>query len=690
MINTQYDVLGVVMMSIFLIHCANGLSEANERMAGASFYVSTVGNDSWSGTLAEPDAEHTDGPFATLERARDTIRAVKQTGQLPAGGITVGMRGGTYPLATTFELTAEDSGTPQAPIVYRAYQDEEVRLMGGVEIPGVAFGPLSDPAILNRIDEAAHGKVLQVDLKAQGITDYGEVAKQGKHMELFFQDRPMTLARWPNEGFVNIGEVVGDKDSGQFTYTGDRPQRWMPEQDIWLHGYWYHDWSDSYQRVASIDTQQRLISLATPQHGYGYRAGQRFYALNLLVELDQPGEWYLDRDSGILYFWPPAPPDDGQAVLSVLEEPIIRLNDASHVMIRNLIIECTRGMAVTVEGGTHNLIAGCTVRNTGDVGVNISGGTGNGVIACDIYETGAGGIKLSGGDRLTLTPAGHFARNNYIHHYSRWHRTYRPGVKISGVGNQVSHNLIHDAPHNAILLSGNEHLIEFNEIHHVCLECGDVGAFYMGRDWTARGTIIRYNFFHHLGGLGIGSQAVYLDDCASGITVFGNVFYKVQRAAFIGGGRDNTVENNIFVDCHPAVWIDHRGLAGPKWSCFTTMKKRLEAVNHHEPPYSERYPKLAELDKYYEKDGRIPPEGNVIVRNICVGGTWLDLHVRAPEIVIFQDNLTETDPGFVDPDNMNFQLKDDSPAYELGFQRIPMEGIGLYKDRYRTALPLVR
>jgi len=252
-------------------------------------------------------------------------------------------------------------------------------------------------------------------------------------------------------------------------------------------------------------------------------------------------------------------------------------------------------------------------------------------------------------------------------------------VLIRGVGNRVAHCRIHHGPHNGILLNGNEHLIEFNELYELCRETGDVGAFYLGRDWTERGNVVRYNFFHHLGGLGLGSMAVYLDDCASGVTVFGNVFYRVQRAAFIGGGRDNRVENNIFVDCKPAVQIDGRGLdKSPVWHgmVYDTMKKRLEEMNWRQPPYSERYPQLADLEKYYAQDEGVPPEGNVVARNICVG-EWLSIGWHAqPEMVEVRDNLVNQDPRFVDAEKMNFQLRPDSPAWDLGFERIPFEEIG--------------
>ncbi len=645
-------------------------------------------------------------PFKSLERARQQIRALKRDGLL-TNGATVWLRAGTYLRDRTFSLTEEDSGTETAPIVYRAYPGEEVRLTGGQEVTG--FKPVTDPAILARLDEAARGKMMETDLKAQGLTDFGKVAdigwlaSSGQRLELFFNDKPMTLARWPNDGFTRIADVTPEQPHathghpgsrvGKFVYEGDRPARWSGEREIWVHGYWFWDWADSCQRVESIDTEQRLISLEPPYHGYGYRKGQRFYAFNILAELDIPGEWYLDRSTGKLYFWPPEPIETSTAVVSLLEEPLVRLRNASHVTLQDLTFESCRGDAVVIEWSSHNRVAGCTLRNIGAGAVIISGGRSNGVVGCDIYQIGAGGITLHGGNRKTLKAAGNYAVNNHIWDYGRLTRTYVPAVRIQGVGNRVAHNLIHHGPHSAILLKGNEHVIEFNEIHHVGLETGDVGALGMGRDWTERGNVIRYNYFHHIGVVGKDSTAagpmvaVYLDDFASGTTIFGNLFYRTRCAVLIGGGRNNLVANNIFVDCTPAVHVDARGLT---WSTnyfdgtTNILFDRLAAMNYTQPPYSERYPELLTM----LDDEPAVPKDNRIVRNVYSRGRRLDLyHGLTEETVFCQDNLVEDDPGFVAPEQENFQLRDDSPAYQLGFQRIPMERIGLFRDDYRTDLP---
>ncbi|MHB9030790.1 MAG: right-handed parallel beta-helix repeat-containing protein, partial [Candidatus Latescibacterota bacterium] len=574
------------------------------------------------------------------------------------------------------------------------------------------------------------GQVFQTDLKAQGITDYGEITNRGgPGLELFFQDRRMTLARWPNEGWVKIADVpqtgelvfkgelphirfglpVG-RHYGRITYEGDRPERWSAVDEIVLHGYWTWDWYDEFLHVKHIDPSKKEISIREPHSHYGYCKEQRYYALNILEELDAPGEWHLDRKSGMLCFWPPEPLEKGRAFVSLLNDPLISLDDTEYVTIRGLNLEFSRGAAITVKNGAHNRIAGCTIRNLGSGAVRIEGGTDNGITGCNIYDVAAGGITLSGGDRKTLAPGGNFADNNHIHDYSGWIRTYQSAININGVGNRVAHNLIHDAPHSGIMLGGNEHVIEYNELHTLAQQTGDVGAFYMGRDWTQRDNIIRYNYFHDLLGPGLhGVMAVYLDDWSSGTTIFGNIFYKAGRAAFIGGGRDNTVENNIFVECAPSAHVDARGLGWAKYYFdksmdiyVNTLFDRMDAMNFREPPYSAKYPELLAL---YGDDPAVP-KNNRIIRNISYGGRWLDLYDGMDlSIVAVKDNLIadptvckkldsatkqlkdyaftdkatveefrqhgntviDADPGFIDAKGADFHLRKDSPAWKLGF-----------------------
>jgi hypothetical protein len=275
-------------------------------------------------------------------------------------------------------------------------------------------------------------------------------------------------------------------------------------------------------------------------------------------------------------------------------------------------------------------------------------------------------------------------------------------IHLNGVGLRASHNLIHDHPHCAILYWGNDHLMEFNEIHHIAMETGDVGAIYTGRDYTFRGNKIRHNFIHHTGGVGMGSMGVYMDDCVSGTEVFGNIFYKVHWAMFIGGGRDHRVENNLFVDCDPAVRADGRGLdKSPVWRNMVddTMRKRLAEVPLD--LYRERYPEMKSLDRYYgppqgpaitgEAFKGVPPEDNVVARNVCIG-KWMDVGWHATTRMLqLENNLTDAGPSLMAMPNdqsraTDFALNKSSPAWALGFRQIPVEQIGPRENEFRCEL----
>jgi len=665
--------------------------------ASTDFFVSTNGKDQWSGRIDSPNSDATDGPFATLQRARDAIRELKVSKGLPEGGVTVWIAGGMYSLRQGFELSSQDSGDAKTPIVYAAKANAQVRISGGRIVSG--WQKISDPAMLARLQPDAKDKVMQADLKAQGITDWGQYKSRGfgrsasAALELFFNDKPMNLSRWPNDGFMKItgipdsfkdehGGTMGKLEAG-FNYDSDRPAQWADTSDIWVHGYWAYDWANSYEHIASIDTKARLIKTSPPYGNYGFRAGGdggRFFFLNILEELDTPGEWFLDRKTGILYFWPPEAMEKASVMVSIVQAPLIHIKDASHIEIRGLTIECGRADGIRIDGGSDNRIVNCIIRNVGNCGISIDGGSNHGVQDCIISETGDGGISLSGGDRKTISPAGHFARNNHIHHIARWSRCYAPAIAMSGVGIVAANNLIHDHPHCAILFAGNEHLIEKNEIHHVCLETGDVGAIYTGRDYTYRGNIIRHNFIHHTGGVGMGSMGIYMDDCVSGTQIYGNILWGLHRAVFLGGGRDFTVQNNIFVNCDPAVELDGRGLSkSPVWHnmVYQTMKQRLEEMNHKQPPYSTRYAELAALDAFYAVDDGVPPGNILVANNICVGSALLKITWGANDkMVDLRDNIENIDPGFANPDTGDFRLKSDSPVFEKGFKAIPIETIG--------------
>lgn len=655
-----------------------------------TLYVATDGSDTNPGTK--------DRPLASPQQAQKRILAAKQSGALASGGATVYLRAGTYRLKESWNLAAEDSGTEQAPIVYRALEGETVRLSGSVSLSG--FKAVVDPKVLAQLEESARAKVVQLDLRSLGITRYGSLTGQGKRPELFFNGRPMTLARWPNRDYLRVGDLKGQKTiamwgtirgtkDGKFTYDGDRPNRWKAEREVWLYGFWFWDWADSYQRVASIDTQNRVFTIAPPDSHYGYRKGQRYYALNLLSEIDEPGEWYLDRTDGILYFYPPAELANASVELAMLETPMVQMKGVSHVTLRGLTLEAGRGYGVTIEGGDRCLVAGCTLRNLGEYGVMVRGGRAHGVFGCDIHTLGRGGVHLEGGDRKTLAPGQHFVENCHIHDFSRIWRTYTPAVQMEGCGNRIAHNLFHHSPHHAMRVEGNDHHIEFNEIHSVVWDSDDQGGLDMFYNPGYRGNVIRYNFWHHIGsGLGHGIGGVRLDDAICGVLIYGNVFYRTSDGSFGGvqihGGKENIVDNNLFVDCKYSVSFSPWG--EKRWrEMFTRpemVHKLTQEVDVGKPPYSTRYPELARLTE--------KPDVNMVWRNlVCACGNFL---TRDQGIQDLADNyVTSRDPGFLDVANLKFQLRGDSPVYDrTGFQPIPVDEIGPYEHPCRATWPVSR
>jgi hypothetical protein len=660
-------------------------------------HIATDGNDSWSGRVEEPNAGGTDGPFATIERARDAIRSLRQLKSVPNGGVVVVIKGGTYEFARPLELRDEDSGTEQSPIGYRARNKEDVRIIGGRVIDD--WQPVTDPLVLSRLEGAAIGNVLQASLPAHGVTDFGEMrpaprwGQSEPGLEVFFQGKPMTLSRWPNQGFVTIDKVLGPTPvdatgdngcrEGIFTYEGDRPSRWLDAKDIMLHGFWARDWADQRLRVESIDADKRIISLEPePKHEFGFKNGHRYYAYNVLSELDQPGEWFLDRQSGTLYFWPPAPLDREKPIVSVLPT-LVSMKDVSHVTFRGITFEGCRGTAVTLVGGTQTRLVGCVIRNTGGWGVDFTGRE-SGVVGCDLYNLASGGISLAGGDRRTLSSAGLYVDNCHLHRFGRWNPINNPGIRLDGVGNRVTHSLLHDAPHMGVMWSGNDHIFEYNEFHSLVQSANDAGIMYAGFNPTMRGNVIRHNYFHDVYGFeGRGCQGVYLDDEFCSATIYGNVFYRVPRAAFIGGGHDNIIENNIFVDCNPALHVDARMLGWAK-AHKPIMRERLEQVPYKDEPWRTRYP---ELLTYLDGDYAIP-RNNLVARNICWGGAWDDVEALARQGVRFVDNLIGEDPRFVDATRCDFTLRQDSPAWKLGFQPVSLENIGPYESEERATWPV--
>ncbi len=720
------------------------------------YYVSPKGSDKNPGTIGRP--------FKTLKQARDAVRIYIKGNNKPEN-VTVWLRGGVYVFDETFLLQEEDSGQEGFPVVYEAFPDEEIRCIGGKYLTVSAIQPVTDVNTLNQlIDRNAKSKIRMVDLKALGITDYGQQKQFGfglpvvtSSMELFINDEKMQLARYPNAEYMRIGKLIDSGSvprqndyenvrGGTFEYTDNRHEKWAGLKNVWFKGTFNRGYADDRILVKEINTNKKQVTLASP-HMYGIGSGEKFqqyFAENIFTEIDMPGEYFIDEANGILYFWPPHELAFSSIAVSTLEKPMVSLLNASYIEFRNIIFEVSRGMGFYIEQGSHNRVAGCVLRNLGTVavmmgqgaqqtfpqlthdqyeGVPVSAEVGSlsmqlynhtgwdrkagsyhGIQSCEIYNTGTGGIVLSGGSKIQLVPGYCYVDNCRIHDFQTRIATQGTAISVDGCGNRVSHNEIFNSEQQAILVRGNDHIFEFNEVHHVALNTNDASAWYMGRDPSDRGQIIRNNFFHHVGRPDRDlTMGIYFDDSACGSLVEGNVFFKVASSGTIysNAGSDLVIRNNIFIEGYGPVlhlksrWWDARlidqgeAYFGPNG----LFRKRLtKEVDIKVPPYSTHYPNLVNyLDK--TRDGYtyigMYPFRNVMENNVIVKYKESSRLVGINADFTFSDNMAfKDDPGFVDAGNMDFRLKSNSIVFERipGFKQIPFKQIGLVEDQYRVKI----
>ncbi len=556
------------------------LSDYNEPhtlTASGDYYVSPNGSDDADGSFANP--------FKTIEKARDIIRTLDKNGR---DGITVCLMSGEYRV-DSLVFNETDSGTAECPIKYCAYGDCKAVINSGFNLKASDFSPVSD-AMATRLKESVRSHVVKVDLTACGLSaneigkihaigsyniagNYGESGPM--YSELFFNDQRMTLARYPDSGsFVKTGEVVynsreengassdwsGFQSPAGDIFTMDKETAahvaaWATLDNVWAMGYWKYDWADGSTPLASVQGNRLETKYAS---FYGVKEEAPYYFFNVFEELDSPGEYYIDRDTGTLYFYPDGDIGDGGINLTVSLNTVI-VSTADYLTFEGLTIQGTRADGIRIEAN-HNTVRYCTVKNIGGNAI-IAKGYDNLVSECDIYHTGRGGITLDGGNRDTLTPGNSKADNNHIHDWSEVYLTYQPGVTLAGVGNICSHNEFENSPHEAITYYGNNHLIEYNDIHNVVLQSDDAGAIYAGRNWSYYGIVIRYNCLYDIGSGSHTPSGIYMDDALSGQTIYGNLIIDVPGNGIqIGGGRDMIVKNNIVIGSGVNLNYDSRAI----------------------------------------------------------------------------------------------------------------------------------
>ncbi len=518
----------------------------------SEWFVAPSGNDAWSGTKPTATADGSDGPFATLQKARDTVRQARKSGDKTQPTITV--RAGTYTVVEPLKLEAQDSGEPGMPVLWRAYMGEQPVLSGAIHLEG--WIPWKDGIYKAPLGAAAK-------LKA-GVR------------QVLLDGSRQTLARYPNfdpaqpvsggwafadgKSVPMYADIPGEDKRSLEVLPGDL-RTWAKPADAEIVVFPRFNWWNSRVRVQSVDPSTRKVTLAG-DCSYSIRQGDRYFFQNALEELDVPGEWYADRDAGFLYYWPPAGRAAADASV-VVAQALLHLEPGTHdVVWRGFTMEGCDGTAVSLVETQRCSVESNWIRSVGDwggSGVAVSRGSANRVAHNTIEQIGNTGIFLTGGDIPTLTEAGNVAEHNHIHDFGIYYKQ-GVGVSLGGVGNHAVHNDIHHGPRFGIMHSGNRHDISWNHIHDVCLETEDTGAIYSGgRDWiTPRGTLISYNFIHDVPGFSMHNGkavtpnfawGIYLDDNSGGADVIGNIIARCGRGGMHAhGARDCVVRNNIFVD----------------------------------------------------------------------------------------------------------------------------------------------
>lgn len=672
-------------------------------------YVAKDGNDNNPGTI--------DSPFATIEKARDTIRSLKKSGELAPGGAIVYIRGGEYVITKGIKFNAEDSGTEDAPIVYRNYPDEVVDFVGAASIPWDAFEKVTDESVLERIvDKAARKNIYAANLFELGFTELPEQSwpgpysywstindywekmgikkPQGVAPELIINGEAMTVARYPNNSQMEITEVVedggvelmrrGKAEDAELIVIGvndDRVKNWTNAKDALMTGTFQYSWGTLTTQLGSVDPKTnrlkaKYLIVHTPI------MNQLFHVYNLIEEIDMPGEYFVDREEGMLYIYPPKM-DVEDVKYTMLDETMFLLQDASYITLKGINMKYMRFRAAQMSRCNNCSIIGSEVTYTGHQSF-WADGYNNKFLDCYLHDV-EGGAELYGGDRATLTKSESVIENCTFYACDRLTKSYMPAITLSNCGNIARNNSIAKAEHDVVSMSGNEHLFEFNEISEACQNTDDMGAIYTGRKLTHRGNVIRYNYFHDIGGANRGANgvhAIFFDDWWSAADVVGNVFADVTGAGCMAAGSHNVFHNNIFLNCGESLRITRSYAYGNPDNDQPYLDEIASSPYIYSDIWLEKYPSIANV---ISEDGKLDMNNFIVAtNNAYINTPEASVSDSAAPTATVENNATfKKDPGFYDMKNKNYLLKEDSEIFEKipGFKQLPFTRMGTYSDR---------
>ena len=679
-----------IVFAALLLACLPSVAAPAREIA---LYVSPAGNDAWSGTRPAPAPGRKDGPFATLARARGAVRALKDGGPLTAP-VVVRLRGGKYYVTETVLFEPQDSGTAACPITYAAYPGEKPELIGGRRITGLQTAGKGQLAVL--LPEVKAG--------------------QWNFRSLFVAGRRQIRARYPDlspadpyrGGFLYAEKCPGGPGSpvggnGYKDAIGVKPelfkQAWL-SPGAELHIYQTGD-CRAYMEILSLvsyDAATGRLQLGGKEAVSLLMPGDRYLVDNVYEELDSPGEWYLNRQTGMLTYQPARGFSSRSEVIAPTLGRMVELRgDAggkqpvSYLRFSGLTFRCTdwvlgEGCAGYGMGSDGTLFAGnavgcavenCTFSAIGKHAVAYRGGEGNRVAGCDISHTGGGGILLQ-------DSAGNTVTDNHLHHIGEAYK-HTAGVILTGAGasrNVVSHNAIHDTSRYGISMksAGTANLIEANFVQNTSLETYDTGSIEVtqGDREAQSGTKIRGNLV--LDAVGYSSTfgkpvflswSIYLDSFAGGYEVTDNVTARsCHGGIMLQGGKGNTVANNIFVDGEQGQ--GHLTNYSNNWA-NEVVERNIFAWHN---PRSRGFacgkfgPDVLRMDRNLYS----PPAG--VEPKFARGSSLIEWQALG-----FDQHGAVGDPRFADPARDDYRLEADSPALALGFRPVALSRAGLVGKR---------
>ena len=513
--------------------------------AATYYYVSPTGSDSNAGTSEN-------APLATIGAAADKIKT-KRTGEF-----IIRVMSGEYNLTESISFTSANSGSATKKITIQGYGETNPVFKSSAVIPATEFDSPTDEDILALLPSESINKVKCVDLDDYGVGAMTRplISSEATVGEAYADGVAMNIAQYPNpgEGYLKVGTVTGSETkTPYFKYTDSRIDSFIDIGNIYAYGGWAHYWNSASFPVTNIDTTNKTLTL-TNDRALEVISGQEYYLYNVVEDLDVPGEYYIDKSTNIIYFYP----TENMQVLEVSKtiKDVFSLTQAAYITFEKLDFDVSGGQGFNILGSDNITVKNCNFKNLGNraITVNASGTLQSSNVTiqnCTITECGTGGITVSAGDRTTLT------QGNVVIDGCDIYKCYRRGpfdgstcISISGCGVTLKNSKLHDMGATVIHIAGNEHTILNNEIYNACWATYDQGALYMYGDWSYCGNVIEGNYFHHINGRkSTGVRAVYFDNMVSGNTVAKNIFAYCDDPVFIHGGKKFTIEDNIFFDC---------------------------------------------------------------------------------------------------------------------------------------------